>query len=177
MGRVKIMMITVIDKDNLIVVDGQGLSFSFPKPFPFHAIQWDDFQRTGHIEFGDARPNKILGDNDYDQMIRPFVAAFGKEIKVRMSCPGPDYDRQGDAWVLNGERQSERERDELLTRLRDNDANSIRAMRDILLCIAENVPSVKKALAKAATGDPGLAGSRERLEQAADQARTGRAQL
>jgi hypothetical protein len=61
------MNITVVNKDKVIVIDGEGLNFDFTLADNIWAIQWNG--TLGHIEFSDGTPNEELTDfSDYQYL-------------------------------------------------------------------------------------------------------------
>ncbi len=63
--------VTVIPSDFFIAVDGQGLFFEFPVPAGIHAIQWRN--GSGHVEYSDNSPNRVLTPKDYTTVVAPYV--------------------------------------------------------------------------------------------------------
>lgn len=75
--------VTVVPKDNLIMVDGVSLSFPFAHPVGLHAIQWDGQQ--GHIEWEDDYnwPLSAADPTAYMDEVAPYVALWDAEKKRR----------------------------------------------------------------------------------------------
>lgn len=72
--------VTVVPADNLVIVDGEALVFSFDAPANLHALQWREGQ--GHTEWIDG-PNRPLVAADYDDQVAPFVDLWQTE-KARL---------------------------------------------------------------------------------------------
>ncbi len=91
--------VTIIPSDNLIIVEGEGLTFGYEKPEGIHAIQWKDGK--GFVEFTDKRHNKIA---EYEQDVLPYVQAFEVEKKrledEMSSIPLPTLHEQACAMQL-----------------------------------------------------------------------------
>lgn len=120
--------ITVIPVDKIIQADGLALTFNFPAPANMHALQWQG--ESGHIEYTDGQPNRALTAADYDAEVAPFVALWQAE-----------YDRLEEATPPEPS-------PEMVTKseLSTVDAESIRAMRVLLLALAETNPDAVAAL-------------------------------
>lgn len=72
------MQVTVIPTDNVIMVDGKILQFSYETPANIHAIQWNG--NKGYIEYTDSKHNKELsGEADYIVHILPYVDLWEME--------------------------------------------------------------------------------------------------
>ena len=69
--------VTVVPADRLIIVDGEALLLEFSAPEGLHALQWSG--ETGHTEWTDGRPNRLLTVADYDEQVAPFVTAWQEE--------------------------------------------------------------------------------------------------
>lgn len=54
------MNITVVNTDNVVMIDGEGLNFDFQLDDNIWAIQWNG--TTGEIEYKDNTPNEELTD-------------------------------------------------------------------------------------------------------------------
>lgn len=72
--------VTVVPVDNLVIVDGEALVFSFQAQSNLHALQWRENQ--GHTEWTDG-PNRPLVAADYDGQVAPFVELWQAE-KARL---------------------------------------------------------------------------------------------
>ena len=68
--------VTVVPADNLIIVDGATLVFTYVAPENLHALQWRG--DTGHTEWTDG-PNKPLTAEDYDEQVVPYVTLWEEE--------------------------------------------------------------------------------------------------
>ena len=85
------MRISIIPQDNRIIVDGKtvdlddnDIRWKFDDDH-IHAIQWKDDK--GEIEYEDIEgedplPNKILGEDDFDTVIRPYINFFNEFLTL-----------------------------------------------------------------------------------------------
>ena len=63
------MNVSVVNEDNLVSVDGEGLKFDFDLADNIWAIQWNG--TSGHIEYNDINtPNEEITDfSDYQYLV------------------------------------------------------------------------------------------------------------
>lgn len=78
--------VTVVPGDQLIIVDGEVLFFSFDAPEHLHALQWH--QGKGHMEWNNDW-NHPLFPSDYEADVNPFVQAWEQE-KERLASLSAD---------------------------------------------------------------------------------------
>lgn len=76
------MRLTVIPSDNVIILDGEVLKFSYIADPNIHAIQW--YGAHGYIEYVNGNQVKTVDAAD----VQSFVAAFNAE-KARLAAPKP----------------------------------------------------------------------------------------
>ena len=127
--------VTVIPADKVISVNGRGLNFNFPAPANMHALQWRG--AAGHIEYTDGAPNRLLAAADYAAEVAPFAALWQAEydrLEEERNRPLTPEEIAQNAYVAAVS--------ELLT----VDAESIRAMRVLLLALAGTNPDAVAAL-------------------------------
>lgn len=68
--------VTVVPSDNLIIVEGEALRFTFESTEGIHAIQWHN--GSGHIEVA-GQNNIALNAADYAEKVEPFVTLWKAE--------------------------------------------------------------------------------------------------
>lgn len=68
--------ITIVPADNIIIVNGELLSFEYEAPKGLRALHWVDTK--GFIEW-DSKPNQQLSNSDYTQYVEPFYKLWVKE--------------------------------------------------------------------------------------------------
>ena len=127
--------VTVIPADNTISVNGEGLNFDFIAPENMHALQWHD--GTGHIEYTDGQANRPLTAADYDVEVAPFTALWQAEynrLEEERNRPLTPEEIAQNAYAA------------AVSELSTVDAKSIRAMRVLLLALAETNPDAVAAL-------------------------------
>jgi len=67
------MQVTVIKDDNVVVVDGEALNFTFALDDNIWSIQWDG--TTGEIEYNDDTPNWQITDfSSYQYLVDGHAA-------------------------------------------------------------------------------------------------------
>ena len=67
------MNITIVNTDNVVMVDGEGLNFDFTLDANIWAIQWNG--TTGEVEYKDNTPNLALDSFDeYLYLVDDFNA-------------------------------------------------------------------------------------------------------
>lgn len=128
--------VTVVPADNLIIVDGKALVFTFDAPANMHALQWREDQ--GHTEWTDG-PNKPLTTEDYDDQVAPFVDLWQAE-KARIDQAAAEAEA---AWLA--EYNSETARFERLRAERDRRI----AATDFLLMQDYPIPEDQRAAVQA----------------------------
>ena len=127
--------VTVIPADNTISVNGEGLNFDFIAPENMHALQWHD--GGGHIEYTDGQANRPLTAADYDVEVAPFTALWQAEYnRLEEESNRP----------LTPEESAQNAYAAAVSELSTVDAESIRAMRALLLALAEANPDAVAAL-------------------------------
>ena len=62
------MRVTIVNDDQMVSVDGEGVNFELNLPDEIHAIQW--YEDHGEVEYRDSRPNlEIDSLADYQGLI------------------------------------------------------------------------------------------------------------
>ena len=77
------MKITVITQDQLMMVDGEALQFSFLVPSGEWAIHFDDQTGFGEVEFIDGRQNKAINSfSVYGYLLDAYHAESARLAEV-----------------------------------------------------------------------------------------------
>lgn len=71
--------VSVVTSDNVLVVDGVGREFNYPRPDNVHAIQWHKGQ--GSVEYTDDTPVHYFDVTEYKTFIAPYVEALNEYVK------------------------------------------------------------------------------------------------
>jgi hypothetical protein len=82
--------LTVVPEDNMVVVDGEGISIAVDCDPNIHAIQWNDEKQVGEIEYTDesGKGNVKIGPDDIASFL-PLVKSHGdrkQELKDQMEA-------------------------------------------------------------------------------------------
>jgi hypothetical protein len=116
--------VIVVPGDCFISVEGRGLNFDFTPLTDFTVIQW--YGEQGEIEHHDAitgnRNEALKTAVDYDTYVAPYVALWEEE-KARLDAKANR--------PLTDEEQTERRRTEIMGKLTEIDAASVRPLRAI----------------------------------------------
>lgn len=75
--------LTIVPDDNMVVVDGDGILIDVTADPNIHAIQWDDVEKKGTIEYKDGSPNSDIGAEEIVEFL-PLVSSHGNE-KARIA--------------------------------------------------------------------------------------------
>lgn len=70
--------VTVVPSDRIMLINGLPITFDYPHPDNLHALQWNQEDKRGHLEFTDS-PNVILEEKDYGEKVLPYVRLYAKE--------------------------------------------------------------------------------------------------
>lgn len=77
-----IEQVSVVPPDGIMLINGIGLRFDFPSPERMNALQWNQKEKRGHIEyFTDmgTMENKVLSEADYGESVLPFICLYAQE--------------------------------------------------------------------------------------------------
>ena len=109
--------VTVVPSDNLIIVEGEALRFTFESTEGIHAIQWHN--GSGHIEVA-GQNNIALGEADYAEKVEPFVILWEVE-KTRLTAEAKEAEAARLAEYNSEEAKAERIRKERDRRIAETD--------------------------------------------------------
>lgn len=85
--------VTVVPDDAIVLINCYGLHFDFPYEKGLHAIQWDNINQTGHMEFVDDL-NVPLDQASFHEDILPFIQLFAQAQTNRFEKMISDWENE-----------------------------------------------------------------------------------
>ena len=90
--------LTIVPEDNMVVVDGEGISIAVDCDPDIHALQWNDEKQVGEIEYTDesGKGNVKIGPDDIASFL-PLVKSHGdRKQELKDQTEAADVKRKKD---------------------------------------------------------------------------------